>query len=313
MAPVRFTISDASRAIIASVRPLGNEYVREMTALLDPANGRLDLEPRANRSDRQGFSTGAVGFPSTFFQGRFEGFLPDVITFAHEAGHAVQNMLMTTANVRPLHSLGPGYFTESFASLSELLLLDELYKSASTDALRRTYLRQWLEQATGIFKAARESAFEQAIYDSVPRGRVARADDFERLMQHIGERYSLWFGDSARTVTVNDNGTSTTLTIAAHERPMEWVNALQFFTRPLYRVNYAYAELLGLAYFDRLERDPKGFTPRLGALLRNGYDDAPTALLQRFLGVRLDDPSLVREAMEAIERRVALYESLTAR
>ena len=41
-------------------------------------------------------------------------------------------------------------------------------------------------------------------------------------------------------------GATTTLAIPVRERPMEWVNALQFFTRPLYRVNYAYAQLLGL-------------------------------------------------------------------
>ena len=107
------------------------------------------------------------------------------------------------------------------------------------------------------------------------------------------------------------NGSSTSLSIPVRERPMEWVNALQFFTRPLYRVNYAYAELLGLVYFSRLERDRQGFTPRLSALLRNGYDDSPSALLQRFLGVSLDDPTLVREAMETIEQRIALYEKLT--
>jgi len=69
----RFTIQDATREVVAAAAPLGPGYVRELRALLDPANGRLDLVARANRVDRQGFSTGSVGYPSTFFQGKFEG------------------------------------------------------------------------------------------------------------------------------------------------------------------------------------------------------------------------------------------------
>lgn len=293
----RFTITEASRVIQAATSVLGKDYAREMAALLDPANGRLDLIPRDNRIIRPGFSTGSVGYPSTFFQGRFEGFFPDLIILAHEGGHAVQNMLMTEAGVRPVYSAGPAYFTESFAAFNELLVSDYLAKTAKTPATRRYYLRQFLDQSTEIFKTAREAAFEQALYDSVAKSAALGPDQLEAMMQGAGSRYSVWFGvDSA----------------ARGERTMEWVNALQFFTRPLYRVNYAYAKLLALSYFDQYSREPAKFVPRYLALLRNGYDASPDTLLQRFMGTQLTHPDLVSGAVRVIEKRVAEFERQAA-
>ena len=79
--------------------------------------------------DRQGFSAGYVGFPTMFFQGTYSGYVADVVILAHESGHAVQNMLMDANGVLPRYASGPAYFTESFAGLCELLVLEGLYKS----------------------------------------------------------------------------------------------------------------------------------------------------------------------------------------
>ncbi|MGI8498560.1 MAG: hypothetical protein ACR2OG_13360 [Gemmatimonadaceae bacterium] len=146
-----------------------------------------------------------------------------------------------------------------------------------------------------MFKTARESAFEQARYDSVAAGMASTADQLERLLQQVGARYSVWFGADS---------------LGRAERTMEWVNALQFFTRPLYRVNYLYAKLLALAYLDRFTRNSASFAPAYAALLRNGYDAPPDVLLHRFLGVGLADPELVRAA-HIIDARVAELERLT--
>lgn len=280
----RFDIAGATREVLAAAAPLGPGYVRELKALLDPRNGRLDLIPRPNRIDQPGFSTGRVGFPSTFFQGRFEGYVDDLVILSHEAGHAVQNMLMDSAGVLPAYANGPSYFTESFAIFSQLLLFEHLHRTAPNDADREYYRRRLLEDALGVFRNAWESELELQIYDSVAAGRNLDADDIERLTQNVASRSSVWFGP---------NG----------ERTLAWVQPIQFYTWPLYRVNYVIAELLALQYLDKLHRDPAGFTPRYAALLRNGYDAPPDELLQRFLGISLRDPdALVTNALNVVEQ-----------
>ena len=279
----RFTIQQASQEVLAAARPLGDAYVSELAALLDPSNGRLDLVPRADRPDRPGFSTGLVGYPSMFFQGRYEGYVEDLVILSHEAGHAVQNMLMDSAGVIPRYAYGPSYFTESFAVFSELLLQEHLYRTATDSVQRRFFRNKLLEDATDMFRMTYETLVELQVYDSVAAGRMLGPEQIEQLTQQVGARYSVWFGPLS-------------------ERKLMWIQPTQFYTWPLYRVNYAIARLLALTYMDRLRRDPVSFARAYNAMLRNGYDDDPEILLQRMLKIDLRDAHvLAANAMHIIE------------
>ena len=289
----RFTVPEASAILREAMAPLGPEYARELALLLDPRNGRLDLAPRENRSPRPGFSTGSVGYPSVFFQGRYEGFVPDLFIFAHEIGHGVQNGLMDANGVAATNAGGPSYFTESFAGFTELLLADHLYRTAPDRPSRIYYLQAFLERATGLFDNARAAHFEHLLYDSIPAGGVASADAAERLMQGLGARYSVLYGERS-------------------ERPDQWINHIHYFTWPLYRINYVYSTLLALKYFELYSRDSQRFVAGYNRLLANGYDDEPNALLRRFLGFGLGDPGLVDGAASLIEARTAELERLYA-
>jgi oligoendopeptidase F len=280
----RFTIEQATREVVDAAQPLGASYVRELRALLDPRNGRLDLIPHANRVDRAGFSTGSVGYPSMFFQGRFEGYAEDLTILAHEAGHGVQNMLMDSAGVLPRYAGGPSYFTESFAMLSELLLLEHLYRTSKTTDERQYYLHRLLDDAVDVFRNGHESLTELQLYDSVAAGRMLGPDGIETLTQSLGTRFSTWFGPGS-------------------ERTYAWVQPLQFYTRPLYRVNYVIAKLLALRYMDMLHRDPVAFEKQYALMLRNGYDAEPRELLHRFVGIGLtDSSSLIDGAVRVMEQ-----------
>jgi oligoendopeptidase F len=278
----RFTIQQASGHILAAVEPLGPSYVAEMAKLLDPANGRLDLVPRPNRAEQPGFSTGSVGYPSMFFQARFEGFGDDLVILVHEAGHAVQNMLMDSAGVLPRYATGPSFFTESFATMNELILLEYLARESPDSAERRYFRRQLLENAIGLFRSAHESLLELQIFDSVAAGRMLSADAVEALTQRTGAVYSVWYGPGT-------------------EHELAWVQPIQFYTWPLYRANYVLAKLLALRYLDQLHRDPPAFRGRYLQLLRNGYDAPPDVLLRRFMNIDLrDGASLVDGAVRVI-------------
>ncbi|MDQ3820702.1 MAG: hypothetical protein M3362_23875, partial [Acidobacteriota bacterium] len=89
----RYTISEAGRVIRAALAPLGPEYGVELAALLDPANGRMDIVPGAHRK-RGGFSKGFAGTDSVFYSGGFAGYYNDVRVLTHESTHAVHRQLM---------------------------------------------------------------------------------------------------------------------------------------------------------------------------------------------------------------------------
>jgi len=287
----RFTITEATNIILEATKPLGNDYRVEMSKLLDPKNGRLDMVNRPNRILRPGFSSGSVGYNSIFYQGNYEGYMSDVIIFGHEAGHAVQNMLMDKNAVSSFYALGASYFTESFAGFNELLITDYLYQKATTKELKKYYLSLFLNQATEFFGTGMDATYQQILYDSIPAGRINTVDQLESQMQKTGIQFSIWYQPYMKY-------------------EMQWVNKMQFVTNPLYQVNYVYAKLLAVYYFSLYQQDGNSFVQKYNALLRNGYDSEPDKILERFFNISVRDKKLVDLSFRLINKKIDEYEAL---
>lgn len=290
----RFKITEATEAIKNSVAPLGPEYQREIAALLDPSKGRLDIVPGPNRVP--GGSTS--GFPgsvkSVFYTAGFRGNFNDVIVLAHEAGHAAQFEMMAGKGVLPTYVNGSDFIKESFSYFNELLLVDYLYQHETDPKTRVFYLDQFFERAFQIYNQAWAAEFEQKLYEGVEQGKLTSAEDLNALMTRTGSRYSIWFGmddDSKR----------------------DWINIPHYFRSPLYRVNYLYARLLALKYFEAYKRDPGSFAPRYLSLLRNGYDAPPDVLLKQFLGIDMRGDQLVSDVLAILNSRLPELEATYAR
>jgi oligoendopeptidase F len=285
----RFTIEQASEVIREALSPLGPEYGRELALLLDPANGRMDIVPGDNRKSG-GFSKGFPGVTTVFFSGGFTGYYNDVRVLTHESTHAVHRQLMSNNRVLPAYAEGPHYLFESFAIFNELLLPDYLYKRETDPARRRYFLEQFFEgKGMTMFSVAQEEALELAIYDGVKKGKIENDDDLDTLTKQIGGRYSIW-------------------SVKHDELKMQWITSALFYEDPLYDINYVYGALLALKYYEMYTRAPKQFAPRYIALMKNGFDAPPDALLKRYLDIDLRDPRLVTDAIRLLENRVNLLE-----
>lgn len=285
----RFTIDEATGAIRNALAPLGPDFSRELAALLDPANGRMDIVPGEHRKPG-GFSKGFYGYDSVFYSAGFAGSYNDVRVLAHESTHAVQRQLLTRNHVLPAYANGPGYIWEAFAIFSEFLLPDYLYKH-ETDPLRRQfYLEQFLEgKGTVMFVVAPEVELEHSVYEGVRQGTIKGADDLDALTKRTYSRYSIWpekFDDLKAT----------------------WINIRLMYEDPFYDANYIYGALLALKFYEMYTRDPKGFVPRYIALMSNGFTAPPEVLLKRFLDIDLQDPGLVANALRVVEDKVSLLE-----
>lgn len=284
-----FTIDQATSAIREALAPLGPDYGRELAALLDPANGRMDIVPGEHRRPG-GFSKGFFGYDSVFYSAGFSGSYNDVRVLAHESTHAVQRQLLTRNHVLPAYARGPGYMWEAIAIFSEFLLPDYLYHH-ETDPLRKQfYLEQFLEgKGTVMFVAAPEVEVEHAVYEGVTEGTIKGADDLDVLTKRIYSRYSIWperFDDLKAT----------------------WINIRLMYEDPFYDVNYIYGSLLALKFYELYMRDPKGFAVRYLALMSNGFTAPPDVLLKRFLDIDLNDPKLVDSALKVVEGKINLLE-----
>lgn len=285
----RFTIDEARRLIREALAPLGAEYGQELAQLLDPAQGRMDIVAGVNRKSG-GFSKGFPGVTTVFFSGGFAGYYNDVRVLAHESTHAVHRQLMKNNKVLPLYAEGPHYLFEAFAIFNELLLPDYLYRQETDPQRRRYFLEQFFEgKGMTLFSVAQEEALELAIYDGIKAGRITGADDLDTLTKQIAGRYSIW--------------------AARHdELRMQWITSSLFYEDPLYDINYVWGALLALKFYEMYSRDPRSFTPRYIALMKNGFDAPPEVLLRRYLDIDMRDPRILTDAARLLESKVDLLE-----
>jgi oligoendopeptidase F len=285
--PPRFTIGQATSFIREALSPLGDEYGRELTTLLDPANGRMDILPGDHRK-AGGFSKGFPGVTTVFFSHGFEGYYNDMRVLVHESTHAVHRQLMSNHGVRAVYADGPHHLFESFAILNELLLADFLYQHPTKGVKRQYYLEQFLDgKGMALFFIAQDAALEQSIYEEVERGSIESADDLDALTKRINSRFDIW-------------------TSRHEELKIRWITNRLFYEDPLYDINYVYGALLALKYYDLLTQAPVSFAKNYISLLSNGFDATPEVLLKEFLNIDVHDPDLITSAVRTLENKVRL-------
>lgn len=283
--PPQYTIYEARQILLAATEPLGPDYRRELAALLDPANGRMDVVPGPHRRGG-GFSKGTLASDSVFFSGGFAGTYNDMRVLMHEATHAVQRQLMRRNHVLPQYVHGPSYFAETYAIFNELLLADYLFHHESDPARRRFYLEQFFDgKGMVAFVAAPEAELEQTVYERVAAGTLHTPDELDALTKGIYSRYSIW-------PEKHD------------EMKTQWAIVPLMYEDPFYDVNYVYGVILGLRMYEQYTHSPTAFAPRFIAALGGGYDAAPGAILQRHFGIDLDAPDLVDNATKLLDARI---------
>jgi oligoendopeptidase F len=282
----RYTFEEARVILPRALAPLGAAYTAELSKLLDPAAGRIDIGPGEHRR-RGGFSKGFSNFPSVFYMQAFTGAYNDLRIVTHESTHAVQRQLQAAAGLPPVYLDGAKYLFEACAIFNELVLPEYLAGQTSDPAQRRFFLEQFLDSKgiAVVFTAAAEAAIEQAVYDGVANGTIRGADDLDALNARIAARYS-----SAPRV--------------------QWTGIRLMYDDPFYDVNYVVAGLVALRMYARYKSDPAHFLPGYTALLANGFTAPADELLRRFTGIDIRDPDFVADALQSVQPKIDELERL---
>jgi oligoendopeptidase F len=285
--PPRLTLEQTTTTALLAFSPLGHDYVEHFRQLLDPANGRLDVETVQGKRVNGGFSIGAQGVPSGLFVENYgAGILNDSRVIAHEGGHAVHRQLMTEGAVSPFYTRGPNWMFEAFATLNEFLLYDHLYQTSADPKAKAYYLESLIFDMTfSLFGSAAEGRLEQSIYDGVAAGQIKNAADLNALCLSIWSKYEIW-------------------PALEPELAHTWATRNLMVEDPLYLVNYLYAGLLATKMFDMVKHDPTAFQKHYVDLLRNGFYAPPAELLRRFFGRDLSQQQLVDDSMRVLQERI---------
>ena len=220
----------------------------------------------------------------------YTGGQSDVITLAHELGHALHSWVM-----RDLPESQTSYgmsLAETASTFGETLVRDALLARAQTLQQRLDIVWEEMSAFTAfLLNIPARFEFERNFY-AARAERPLRPQELKELMS---QAWQTWYGDALQ-----------------EPDPMFWASKLHFYISGLsfYNFPYLFGYLFSLGVYAQRANWGSDFYARYVALLRDTGRMTAEDLAQQHLGVRLDAPDFWRNTLESIRPRVAVFEQV---
>jgi oligoendopeptidase F len=284
--PRQYSWQEAKSLVLSSFDQLAPAFADRARSFFDQP--WIDARPRAGKS------SGAYSHPVTadkhpYVFMNFMGERRDVLTLAHELGHAVHQTLAS-----PLGTLladTPLTLAETASIFGEGLVFDRLLAEASGPE-RRLLLAGKIED--GLNTVVRQIAFHR--FET--QFHAARLEG-ELAPDHIGGLWLQVMGESL--------GPSVKLNPGYEHY---WAYVSHFVHSPFYVYAYAFGDLLVEALMEKRLEDPTGFAPRYEALLAGGGSKTYVEALKPF-GLDPRQKAFWERGLGRLERLVDEFEALS--
>ncbi|MCB9248145.1 MAG: oligoendopeptidase F [Ignavibacteriales bacterium] len=184
-----YKYDDATKLVLASVKPLGNDYTSKLETAL--AGGWLDVYE--NPGKRSGaYSAGVYGV-HPYMLLNYNETIDAVFTLGHELGHTMHTLL--SQENQPFSTASYTIFVAEVAStFNERLLLDYFLQKTDDPKERIALIQQAIRGITGTFYFQTLLAdFELQVHSMVEEGKPITANVLDGLMSDL---YDVYYGDS---------------------------------------------------------------------------------------------------------------------
>jgi len=220
----------------------------------------------------------------------YSGGASDVITLAHELGHAYHSWVMRDL---PESQLGYGMsLAETASTFGETLVRDAMLKEADSLQTRMDVIWEDMTALIAfVLNIPTRYEFEKRLYEA----RDERPLRPEELNTFMSEAWTSWYGDAI-----------------SEPDPMFWASKLHFFISGIsfYNFPYLFGYLFSLGVYASREKFGDEFFPRYQALLRDTGRMTAEALAAEHLEVDLTSPDFWCDTLQALEPRVDTFEEV---
>ena len=211
--------------------------------------------------------------------------LRDVVTLAHEFGHAVHGTLALERQTYRSYHTGLA-LAEVPSTFAQLMAVERLIELEEDPATRVMLLADRAEGAmASIFRQTMMARFEEQAYAARGEGKALTRDRLGEVWMEANERY---YADS--------------LELPEGYR-LGWSYIPHFIHVRFYTYAYTFAHLIAFSLVARYREDPERFTPAYLEFLASGASRSPQDLLAP-LGVDLRDPETWAHAFAEFDRCV---------
>ncbi|HEX7799570.1 MAG TPA: M3 family metallopeptidase, partial [Asticcacaulis sp.] len=280
-----YTWDEAKSIVLGAFAQMGPEFVRRAQLFFDHA--WIDAAPRAGKS------SGAYAHPVTanrhpYVMLNFTGDRREVLTLAHELGHAVHQTLC-----QPLGSIladTPLTLAETASIFAEGLVFEHLVASASPEDKKALLAGKIEDGLNSVIRQIAFHRFEEKFHAARQNGEVALDDINAIWLEVMGES----LGPAIR---LNEG------------YEVWWAYVSHFVHAPFYVYAYAFGDLLVSALMEKRREDPAAFTPLYEQLLAGGGTKTYVEALAPF-GMNPRDKAFWKMGCHRLESLIDQFEAL---
>jgi oligoendopeptidase F len=256
------------------------------------AKNWVDWEPRSGKRPG-GFCTSSMLSKESRIFMTYNETLGDVLTLAHESGHAFHAHLMR--DIRPYGRGYPMTLAETASTFGEQVLINGLLDHPGiSDAQKALMLDTEIGQgATYLLDVPVRYEFEKAFYEERADGELT----VSRLKQLMVETQRRILGDGLE---------------AGGEDPYFWASKLHFYITGLtfYNFPYTFGYLLSRGLYSGFRAEGADFLPRYEEFLRLAGSDTAENVARRTVGHNLERPEFWSGAIESLEEPLNRLQAL---
>ncbi len=281
----KYEYDDATKLVLASVKPLGNDYQSKLTTAL--AGGWLDVYE--NTGKRSGaYSAGVYGV-HPYMLLNYNETIDAVFTLGHELGHTMHTLL--SQENQPFSTADYTIFVAEVAStFNERLLLDYFLDKTNDPKERIALIQQAIRGITGTFYFQTLLAdFELQVHQMVEEGKPITANVLDGIMSEL---YDVYYGDTQE----KDEFLKSV-----------WARIPHIFRTPFYVYQYATCFVSSAKIYNDMMKAPESEKGELVEnylqLLKSGGNNYPMEQL-KLAGVDLTQPETMNAVIEEFGKLV---------
>lgn len=262
-------------------------FDRELSDMVAKAfdDAWIDFYPRDGKAGGA-FCAGVECLGESRILTNFDGAFTDVVTLAHELGHAFHNQC-----IRDHRPLNRGYsmpLAETASTFNECVVMAAAIGAAADKAEKLALLESQLQDATQIIcDIYSRYRFESAVFEN-RQEQFMHADTLCEMMRDAQKRS---YGDGLDETTLH---------------PYMWVCKSHYYGATFYNFPYAFGGLFARGLYAQYEKEGEAFVPKYKKLLHT-TTVATAEDTARVAGIDLTDKEFWRAALQMIADQIDLF------
>ena len=283
----RFTTESAREYLVGVFAGFDDELSRMVATAFD--NAWIDFYPREGKSGGA-FCAGVKCLGESRILTNFNGLFTDIVTLAHELGHAFHNRCIR--DHRPLNRDYSMPLAETASTFNECVVMAAAIDAAADREEKLALIESQLQDATQIIC----DIYSRYLFEtSVFADRQAQFMDAQVLCDKMLQAQKKAYGDGLEESTLH---------------PYMWLCKSHYYGATFYNYPYAFGGLFARGLYAQYEKEGADFVPKYKKLLRittvaTAEDTAKVA------GIDLTDKEFWRSALQTIADQIDMFCQLT--